>query len=132
LYTQVGLVLMIALASKNAILIVEFARDLHQRDGLSLTEAAVEATRRRFRPIVMTSFAFILGVVPLVWASGAGAASQQAIGTVVFGGMIASTLLAIPFVPVFFVVLERMSARAKRGKGSPPAPPPGEPTSTHT
>jgi HAE1 family hydrophobic/amphiphilic exporter-1 len=131
LYTQVGLVLMIALASKNAILIVEFARDLYH-EGMSIEEAAVEATRRRFRPIVMTSFAFILGVVPLVWASGAGAASQQAIGTVVFGGMMASTLLAIPFVPVFFVVLERMSARAKRGKGSPPAPPPGEPTSTHT
>jgi hydrophobic/amphiphilic exporter-1 (mainly G- bacteria), HAE1 family len=124
LYTQVGLVLMIALASKNAILIVEFARDLYH-EGMSIEEAAVEATRRRFRPIVMTSFAFILGVVPLVWASGAGAASQQAIGTVVFGGMMASTLLAIPFVPVFFVVLERMSARAKRGKGSPP-PAPGE------
>src|SRR5499427_329144 len=122
LYTQVGLVLMIALASKNAILIVEFARDLHH-EGMSIEEAAVEATRRRFRPIVMTSFAFILGVVPLVFAFGAGAASQQAIGTVVFGGMMASTLLAIPFVPVFFVVLERMSARAKRGKGSrPPAP----------
>jgi len=119
LYTQVGLVLMIALASKNAILIVEFARDLYH-EGMSIEEAAVEATRRRFRPIVMTSFAFILGVVPLVFAFGAGAASQQAIGTVVFGGMMASTLLAIPFVPVFFVVLERMSARAKRGKGSPP------------
>jgi HAE1 family hydrophobic/amphiphilic exporter-1 len=75
----------------------------------------------------MTSFAFILGVVPLVWASGAGAASQQAIGTVVFGGMMASTLLAIPFVPVFFVVLERMSARARPRKGSPPPAPPGEP-----
>jgi HAE1 family hydrophobic/amphiphilic exporter-1 len=123
LYTQVGLVLMIALASKNAILIVEYARDLH-REGMSITEAAVEATRRRFRPIVMTSFAFILGVVPLVVAVGAGAASQQAIGTVVFGGMLASTLLAIPFVPVFYVVLERMSERLRRGKGSqPPAPP---------
>ena len=113
LFTQVGLVLMIALASKNAILIVEFARDLH-REGMSITEAAVEATRRRFRPIVMTSFAFILGVVPLLLASGAGAASQQAIGTVVFGGMLASTLLAIPFVPVFYVLLENMSARWKR------------------
>src|SRR5215467_11255477 len=106
LFTQVGLVLMIAIASKNAILIVEFARDLH-REGMSVTEAAVEATRRRFRPIVMTSFAFILGVVPLMLASGAGAASQQAIGTVVFGGMLASTILAIPFVPVFYVLLER-------------------------
>ena len=130
LYTQVGLVLMIALASKNAILIVEFARDLHH-EGMSIQEAAVEATRRRFRPIVMTSFAFILGVVPLVFAFGAGAASQQAIGTVVFGGMMASTLLAIPFVPVFFVVLERMSARAKRSKGTPPAAPPANPDSAH-
>ena len=116
LYTQVGLVLMIALASKNAILIVEFARDLHH-EGLSITEAAVEATRRRFRPIVMTSFAFILGVVPLMVASGAGAASQQAIGTVVFGGMMASTFLAIPFVPVFYVLLERTSERLRRRKG---------------
>src|SRR5262247_4073989 len=130
LHTPVGLVLMIALASKNAILIVEFARDLHH-EGMSVPEAAVEATRRRFRPIVMTSFAFILGVVPLVVAFGAGAASQQAIGTVVFGGMMASTLLAIPFVPVFFVVLERMSARAKRGKGTPPAAPPANPDSAH-
>ena len=123
LYTQVGLVLMIALASKNAILIVEFARDLHH-EGLSITEAAVEATRRRFRPIVMTSFAFILGVVPLMIASGAGAASQQAIGTVVFGGMMASTFLAIPFVPVFYVLLERTSERLRRGKSpEPPASP---------
>jgi HAE1 family hydrophobic/amphiphilic exporter-1 len=122
LYTQVGLVLMIALASKNAILIVEYARDL-RREGLSITEAAVEATRRRFRPIVMTSFAFILGVVPLMFASGAGAASQQAIGTAVFGGMMASTLLAIPFVPVFYVLLERMSERvSRRGSARPPAP----------
>jgi hydrophobic/amphiphilic exporter-1 (mainly G- bacteria), HAE1 family len=122
LYTQVGLVLMIALASKNAILIVEFARDLH-REGHSIAEAAIEATRRRFRPIVMTSFAFILGVVPLMVASGAGAASQQAIGTVVFGGMMASTLLAIPFVPVFYVLLERTSERLRSSRRrQPPAP----------
>jgi hydrophobic/amphiphilic exporter-1 (mainly G- bacteria), HAE1 family len=76
----------------------------------------VEATRRRFRPIVMTSFAFILGVVPLMVATGAGAASQQSIGTVVFGCMLASTLLAIPFVPVFYVLLERIHERRKRGK----------------
>jgi HAE1 family hydrophobic/amphiphilic exporter-1 len=112
---------MIALASKNAILIVEFARDL-RREGHSITEAAVEATRRRFRPIVMTSFAFILGVVPLMVASGAGAASQQSIGTVVFGGMLASTLLAIPFVPVFYVLLEHVNERLRRGAGArPPA-----------
>ena len=110
LYTQVGLVLMIALASKNAILIVEFAREL-TAEGMPIAEAAVEATRRRFRPIVMTSFAFILGVLPLLSARGAGAASQQAIGTVVFGGMLASTLLAIPFVPVFYVIMQRLSER---------------------
>ena len=120
LYTQVGLVLMIALASKNAILIVEFARELHER-GMSVTDAAVEATRRRFRPIVMTSFAFILGVTPLLIAGGAGAASQRAIGTVVFGGMLSSTLLAIPFVPVFFVLMQNLSARWK--KPNPPAEP---------
>ena len=108
LYTQVGLVLMIALASKNAILVVEFAREL-RHEGMGIVEAAVEATRKRFRPILMTSFAFILGVYPLLKASGAGAASQQAIGTVVFGGMIASTLLAIPFVPVFYVLTEQFS-----------------------
>ncbi len=113
LYTQVGLVLMIALASKNAILVVEFARELHA-EGLSIADAAVEATRRRFRPIIMTSFAFILGVVPLIKAGGAGAASQQAIGTVVFGGMLASTLLAIPFVPVFYVITQRLSERKSR------------------
>ena len=106
LYTQVGLVLMIALASKNAILVVEFAREL-QAEGMAVREAAVEATRRRFRPIIMTSFAFILGVVPLLKAGGAGAASQQAIGTVVFGGMLASTILAIPFVPVFYVITQQ-------------------------
>ena len=108
LYTQIGLVLMIALASKNAILMVEFARDL-RRGGMSITEAAIEATSRRFRPIVMTSFAFILGVSPLLFATGAGAAGQRAIGTVVFGGMLASTLLAMPFVPVFYVVMQRLS-----------------------
>lgn len=117
LYTQVGLVLMIALAAKNAILVVEFARELHAA-GMSLEEAAVEATRRRFRPIVMTSFAFILGVVPLMKAGGAGAASQQAIGTVVFGGMLASTLLAIPFVPVFFVIMENLGRKRARHEPS--------------
>ncbi len=118
LYTQVGLVLMIALASKNAILVVEFARDL-QKEGMPLLDAAVEATRRRFRPIVMTSFAFILGVVPLMFAGGAGAASQQALGTVVFGGMLASTLLAIPFVPVFYVITQRLGERRQKNVPQP-------------
>lgn len=86
---------------------VEFAREL-KAQGMSSTDAAVEATRRRFRPILMTSLAFILGVVPLVTATGAGSASQQSLGTVVFGGMIASTLLAIPFVPVFYIMMQRV------------------------
>ena len=130
LYTQIGLVLMVALAAKNAILVVEFAREL-RAEGKDIVEAAVEATERRFRPIVMTSFAFILGVVPLVTATGAGAASQQALGTVVFGGMLASTLLAIPFVTVFFIEMERLSvwsARTKKPKTtSAAAPPPPQP-----
>jgi HAE1 family hydrophobic/amphiphilic exporter-1 len=108
IYTQIGIVLIIALASKNAILIVEFARDLHAAD-VDVAEAAAEAAQKRFRPILMTSFAFILGVVPLVIADGAGAASRRALGTAVFGGMIASTILSIFFVPVFFVVLQRLS-----------------------
>jgi HAE1 family hydrophobic/amphiphilic exporter-1 len=105
IYTQIGVVLIIALASKNAILIVEFARELRLK-GRTIREAVVEASRLRFRPILMTSFAFILGVVPLVWAKGAAAASRQALGTAVFGGMITSTVLAIFFVPVFYVVIQ--------------------------
>ncbi|MEN6617816.1 MAG: efflux RND transporter permease subunit [Syntrophorhabdus sp.] len=113
LYTQIGLVLMIALASKNAILVVEFTRDL-QKEGMPLIEAALEATSRRFRPNVMTSIAYILGVTPLLFARGAGAASQESIGTVVFGGMIASTLFAMPFVPVFYVTIQRIANRKER------------------
>jgi HAE1 family hydrophobic/amphiphilic exporter-1 len=112
-YTQIGVVLIIALASKNAILIVEFARDLHLQ-GRPIVEAAAEAARLRFRPILMTSFAFILGVVPLVFASGAGAASRQALGTVVFGGMISSTVLAVFFVPMFYLPMQWLSDHAGR------------------
>jgi HAE1 family hydrophobic/amphiphilic exporter-1 len=108
IYTQIGIVLIIALASKNAILIVEFARDL-RKEGRSIYDASVEAARLRFRPILMTSFAFILGVAPLVWATGAGAAGQQALGTAVFGGMITSTILAVFFTPVFFFLLQGLS-----------------------
>ena len=121
LYTQIGLVLMIALAAKNAILIVEFAREI-KAEGASAVDAAVEATRRRFRPIVMTSIAFILGVVPLLTASGAGAASQQSLGTVVFGGMIASTLVAIPFVSVFYIIMESFAQWREKGKVVAPSP----------
>jgi HAE1 family hydrophobic/amphiphilic exporter-1 len=108
IYAQIGIVLIIALASKNAILIVEFAQEL-RKAGRSITEAALEASKERFRPILMTSFAFILGVFPLVIARGAGAASRQALGTAVFGGMVAATLLSVFFVPVFYVVSESLS-----------------------
>jgi HAE1 family hydrophobic/amphiphilic exporter-1 len=108
LYTQIGVVLLIALASKNAILIVEFARELRAQ-GKDIVTAAAEAARLRFRPVLMTAFSFIFGVLPLVFASGAGSASQQAVGTAVFGGMMASTALAVLFVPVFFVIFQRLS-----------------------
>lgn len=117
LYTQIGLVLLIALASKNAILIVEYARQ-QRAAGRDVHDAAVEAARLRFRPIVMTSFAFILGVFPLVVATGAGAASRQSIGLAVFSGMIASTCLAVVFVPSFYVVLQRYEERRQRGVAS--------------
>jgi len=106
-YTQIGIVLIIALASKNSILIVGFARAIRAR-GEPIREAAAHAARLRFRPIIMTSFAFIMGVVPLMFARGAGAAGQQALGTAVFGGMVASTLLAVVFVPAFFVVFQSL------------------------
>jgi HAE1 family hydrophobic/amphiphilic exporter-1 len=125
-YTQIGLVLLIALAAKNAILIVEHGRELLAH-GIPIMEAAVEASRRRLRPILMTSFAFILGVVPLAVAKGAGAASRQALGTAVIGGMLASTLIAILFVPVYYALTVRMNQwlgkRKKAGREQPPEAP---------
>jgi len=106
-FFKVGLIAIIGLSSKNAILIIEFARTLHER-GMGLVEATLEACRLRLRPILMTSFAFILGVLPLAVSTGAGAQSRHAIGTGVIGGMIAATLLAIFLVPVFFVVVRRI------------------------
>jgi HAE1 family hydrophobic/amphiphilic exporter-1/multidrug efflux pump len=116
IYFQIGLVTLIGLSAKNAILIVEFANQRYEH-GLSAVDAAIEAARLRFRPIIMTSMAFILGVVPLVFASGAGAASRQSIGTGVFGGMLAATFLAIFFVPLFFVLIRKLSRRGT-GPGS--------------
>ena len=111
LYTQIGLVLLIALAAKNAILIVEYARELRLLEGRSITQAAYEAGLLRLRPIVMTSITFILGVVPLVTASGAGANAQRSIGIAVFTGMIGSTLLAPFLVPPLFVLMQRLEER---------------------
>jgi HAE1 family hydrophobic/amphiphilic exporter-1/multidrug efflux pump len=123
IYFQIGLVTLIGLAAKNAILIVEFANRRHQA-GLPAAEAAIEAARLRFRPIIMTSMAFIMGVTPLVFATGAGAASRQSIGTGVFGGMLAATFLAIFFVPLFFVVIRKLFG----GRDHPvPATPGAEP-----
>ena len=109
-YSQIGFVMLIGLAAKNAILIVEFAKR-RRLDGLSIVDAAMEAGRLRVRPILMTAFAFILGVVPLMFASGAGAASRQSIGTTVFGGMLAATVLTLIFVPVFYALIERWRER---------------------
>jgi HAE1 family hydrophobic/amphiphilic exporter-1 len=106
-FSQVGFVMLIGLAAKNAILIVEFARR-RREDGLSVVAAAMDAARLRLRPILMTAFAFIFGVVPLMLAHGAGAASRQSIGTTVFGGMLAATVLSLVLVPVFYVVIERL------------------------
>lgn len=110
MYFTVGIVTIIGLSAKNAILIIEFAKDLRAQ-GTPLVEATITAAELRFRPIVMTSLAFILGVMPLVIASGASAASQQALGTGVLGGMITATVLAVFWVPVFFVVVMRTFTR---------------------
>ncbi len=121
-YVQIGLIVVIGLAAKNAILIVEFANELRAQ-GRSIREAALEAGRERLRPILMTSFAFILGVSPLLWASGAGAASRHSIGTGVFFGMLLATTVGVFFIPLFFTTIRALSERARWRATSPAAAP---------
>ncbi len=125
-YSQIGFVMLIGLAAKNAILIVEFARRRREA-GLSIVDAAMEAGRLRLRPILMTAFAFIFGVVPLMFATGAGAASRQSLGTTVFGGMVAATALTLIFVPVFYALIERAREGRAEQTASPHAAPHLEP-----
>jgi multidrug efflux pump subunit AcrB len=112
--TQIGFLVLIGLAAKNAILIVEFARQAEEQ-GANRQDAAVQAARTRLRPILMTSFAFILGVVPLVWATGAGSELRQALGTAVFFGMLGVTLFGLLFTPVFYVLVRWMGSAGKAG-----------------
>jgi multidrug efflux pump len=124
IYFQIGLLTLIGLAAKNAILIVEFAVELNRKEGKSFFDAAVEAARLRLRPIIMTSFAFILGVVPLAIATGASSNSRHSIGTGVIGGMLGATVIAIFFIPMFFWALETMSHKFFGGKKQAASPPP--------
>jgi len=111
--------LLIALSAKNGILIVEVAREMRMLHGKPIIEAAIEAARIRFRPILMTSIAFILGVVPLVIASGAGANARRSLGVSVFTGMISSTCLAVVLVPAFFIILQTWDEKKKKAKPHP-------------
>jgi HAE1 family hydrophobic/amphiphilic exporter-1 len=113
IYCQIGLVMLIGLAAKNSILIVEFAEQL-RRQGRSIVEAAIEAAELRLRPILMTSFAFILGVLPLVFANGAGKLGRHSVGTSIVGGMLLSTVLNLFFIPVLYVVLSVLLSKLKR------------------
>jgi len=125
-YAQIGIVMLMGLAAKNAILIIEFAKLKHEREGLPVPEAALEGAHMRFRPILMTSFAFILGVLPLVLASGAGASSRRTMGTAVFGGMLSATALGVFIVPALYVAIERLVAAVRRRPDVPAALAPRE------
>jgi multidrug efflux pump subunit AcrB len=123
-YVQIGNIMLIGLAAKNAILIIEFAKAKHEQEGKSIEEAALESARLRFRPILMTAFAFILGVVPLMLASGAGSGAQNVMGTAVFWGMLVATLLGVFIIPGNFAFVEGLRfGRAKAPASAIPAAP---------
>jgi len=124
-YVQIGLVMLIGLSAKNAILIVEFAEQLREQ-GRSIVDAAIEAAELRLRPILMTSIAFILGVLPLVFATGAGALGRRSVGTAIVGGMVVSTFLNLIFIPVLYVILSTLLARFKSTRKVPEGCPPVE------
>jgi HAE1 family hydrophobic/amphiphilic exporter-1 len=123
-YVQIGNIMLIGLAAKNAILIVEFAKAKHDQEGLGIEEAALESARLRFRPILMTAFAFILGVIPLMRASGAGAGAQNVMGTAVFFGMLVATALGVFLIPGNFAFVELLGRRKRRAAVEPAVPHP--------